>query len=267
MSATTTTLRQFGVFFDPYYWQTAVLIAKNGLARMYRNSFLGMLWTLFQPLTMVLVYATIMPMIIRSPTSNYTLYVIVSFPVWGFFSAAIIGSSQSILSNGETLKRCIVSSSVFPVADVLRNAYTFFISFTTIYFVSMLLGIASFNKVVLLVPLYFIPILIIVGSVAIAVAFIAPYIRDIGDLANVSMTMLFWLTPVVYQISMLPPRAQVLMRFNPFFIMIHPIQMLAYEHTLPGMSEMKYLFALTVIAISFGFGIYRVCRRNYVYYL
>src|SRR5579859_6415892 len=100
-------LRQFKVFLNPYYWQTAVLIAKNGLARLYRNSFLGILWTLFQPLTMVLVYATVMPMIMRSPTSNYTLYVIVSFPVWGFFSACIIGSSQSILCNGETLKRCI----------------------------------------------------------------------------------------------------------------------------------------------------------------
>jgi len=260
-------IRQFGIFLNPYYWQTAVLIAKNGLARMYRNSFLGILWTLFQPLTMVLVYATVMPMIMRSPTSNYTLYVIVSFPVWGFFSASIIGSSQSILCNGETLKRCIVSSSVFPIADVLRNAYTFFVSFTTIYIAAMCIGIAHFDILIFLVPFYFIPILIIIGSIAIAIAFIAPYIRDIGELASISMTMLFWFTPVVYQVQMLPPVAQSFMHFNPFFIMIRPIQMLAYGHMLPGITETLHLIVLAGIAVILGFSIYRICRRNYVYYL
>lgn len=252
---------------DIYYWQTAVLIAKNGLARLYRNSFLGILWTLLQPLTMVMVYATIMPLIMRSTTPNYTLYVVVSLPLWGFFSVSIVGSSQSILANSETLKRCMISSSVFPIADVLRNTYTFFVSFITIYVVAMLLGIADFSATILLIPFYFIPILIIIGAAAIANAFIAPYIRDIGDVANIGMTVLFWMTPVVYQISMLPAHIQTLMRFNPFFIMLHPIQMLAYEHTVPGVSETLHLIALAVIAVVLGFIIFRACRRNYVYYL
>ncbi len=260
-------VRQFGIFFDKYYWQTAVLIAKNGLARMYRNSFLGILWTLFQPLTMVMIYATMMPMIMRSPVTNYSLYVIISLPVWGFFSAALVGSSQSILSNGETLKRCMVSSSVFPIADVLRHSYTFFISFTTIYIVALLLGLTTFDGLILLVPLYFIPILMIIGSIAISIAFIAPYVRDIGELTSVSMMMLFWLTPTVYQISMLPPKAQFWMRFNPFFIMMHPIQMLAYEHVVPSINDLEHLIGLTIISIVFGFFIFRIFRRNYVYYL
>lgn len=261
------TLKQFGVFFDPYYWKTAILISRNGLARQYRNSFLGMLWTLFQPLTMVLIYSLIMPLIIRSPASNYSLYVIVSLPLWGFFTATINGASLSILSNGETLKRCIVSSTLFPIADVLRHTYTFFISFTTIYAVAILLGVAHFNLHVLLVPFYFIPVLIIISSAAVALAFIAPYVRDIGDLATISMNMMFWLTPMVYQITMLPAYAQTYMRFNPFFVMAHPIQLLAYDNILPSASDVRYLLALTVVSVMICFSIYRVCRRNYVYYL
>lgn len=263
----TASIRQFGVFFDRYYWQTAVLIAKNGLGRLYRNSFLGMLWTLFQPLTMVMVYATIMPMIIRSPASNYTLYVLVSLPVWNFFSTSIIGSSYSILANGETLKRCIVSSSLFPIADVLRNSYTFAVSFLTMYAVAVLLRIASPDLIILLVPLYFIPVLMIIGSAAIAIAFIAPYIRDVGELASMSMMVLFWMTPIVYQVSMLPPQARFLMDFNPFYIMIAPMQMLVYGHTLPGMDATIRLLALAVISVLTGFAVFRICRRNYVYYL
>ena len=260
-------LHQITLLCDRYYWQTAILIARNGLARQYRNSFLGLLWTLFQPLTMVIVYTTMMPMILKTPISGYTLYVIVSLPVWAFFQVCILGASGSILGNSETLKRCIVSSSLFPIADVLRSGYTFYISFGTIYLLALVMGIEKLDALILLLPLYFIPILIIMGSVAIAIAFIAPYIRDISELATVCMTMLFWLTPVVYQITMLPPEAQMWMKFNPFYIMLHPVQMLVYEHKIPGWEEVNYLVALAAFSLIIGFSIFKLCRRNYVYYL
>jgi len=263
----TVALRQFGVFFDKYYWKTAVMIAQNGLGRMYRNSFFGMLWTVFQPLTMVVVYSTIMPLIMRAPTSDYTLFIIVSIPVWNFFSACIIGSGSSILSNGETLKRCIVSSSVFPIADVLRNTYTFFVSFMTMYVASILFGFGKFSLTMFLIPVYFIPVLVTICSMAVALAFISPYIRDVGEIAAISMTVLFWFTPVVYPVTMLSPKTQFLMQFNPFYVMIHPIQELGHEHILPSFTETWHLLALAALSVAVGFSVFRICRRNYVYYL
>jgi ABC-type polysaccharide/polyol phosphate export permease len=262
----TASLKHFGVFFDRYYWQTAVLIAKNSLARQYRNSFLGMLWTLFQPLTMVLVYTTVMPLIMRLPTLNYSLYIVVSVPTWGFISSCLFGASMSVIGNGDTLKRCVISSTVFPIADVLRNTYTYFTSFFTMYAVAVLL-FAPLNPMILLLPVLFIPVLMTIGAFSIAIAFMAPYVRDIGDLILVCLNMLFWLTPVIYSIESLPVRAQQVMQWNPFYIMIHPIQMVAYEHELPGAHEILPLAALTLVAILAGFSIFRVCRKNYVYYL
>lgn len=264
------TREQFTVFFNRYYWQTAVLIARNSLARLYRNSFLGILWTVLQPLTMVMVYATIMPMIARFPALgafNYKLYIIVSLPAWAFISTSLTTSSYSLIVNGATIMRCMVSSTVFPVADMLRNTYTFFVSFVTMYFIALLLGVASFHPVLLLLPLYCIPVVMTLGALAIAIAFIAPYVRDIGDLLGVMMTVLFWLTPVVYPLDALTPQAQALMRINPFYIMLHPIQMLAVEHVMPGMADVLPLLVLTFISLCFGLFIYRLCRRNYVYYL
>lgn len=264
MSATS--FRHFGVFFDKYYWQTAVLIARNGLARQYRNSFLGILWTLLQPLTMICVYTVIMPMIMRFPTLNYPLYIAITYPLWTFFNACLVGSTNSILSNGETLKRTMISSTVFPIADVLRNTYTFMISFLTMYTVATLI-FSHFNPLVLLLPFAFLPVLMIMGAMAIAIAFIAPYIRDIGEFILVSMNILFWLTPVVYPVTVLPEQAQQWMRFNPFYIMLRPIQLLAYDHTLPSLDDITHLGILTGLSVLFGFEIFRFCRRNYVYYL
>lgn len=263
---TTANLKMFGVFLDPYYWQTAVLISKNGMARQYRNSFLGMMWTLFQPLTMVFVYTFMMPLIMHARVERYPLYMVVSLSLWGFFSSALHNASHSLLSNGETLKRCIVSSTVFPVADVLRYAYTFFISFASMYLVAALLY-GAFTPLVLLVPVFFIPVFFIIAALSIAIAFIAPYVRDVGDFILVCMNMLMWLTPVIYPISALPEMAQAVMQWNPFYIMMRPIQMLAYDNVLPGYDEVARLFSLTIISVLIGFGVYKTCRRNFVYYL
>jgi lipopolysaccharide transport system permease protein len=266
MSATT--FRHFGVFFNPYYWQTAILIARNGLARQYRNSFLGKLWTMLQPFTMAMVYITIMPMIMKlSSVSNYALYIIVSLPLWGFFSGIMIASSQSILANGETLKRCMISSTVFPVADVLRGTYMLFLSFSTMYGVALLFGYTSLTYHILLLPFFFLPVLITMLAICIAIAFIAPYVRDVGELVVMGMTITFWLTPVIYTTASLPPHALSFMEWNPFYIMMHPLQMLAYEHAFPEFADIARLLALMCVAIAVGFSIFKICRRNYVYYL
>lgn len=245
-----------------------MLIARNGLARQYRNSFLGLLWTLLQPLTMASVYAFIMPMIMRTSTTNYLLYIFVSLPLWAFFSGTLTNVPASILANAETLKRCMISSTVFPIADVLRYTYTFFTSYIVMYLMALCM-VRPFagSWIVLLVPIYFIPVLIIIGSLSVAIAFLAPYLRDLAELILVGMTVLFWLTPVVYPISVLPLHAQALMQWNPFFIMMRPIQMLAYERVLPDADIMLRLLGLTLITVVICSLIFRHCRRNYVYYL
>lgn len=261
-----TMIRQFRRLGDWYYWQTAVLIARNLLIKQYRSSFLGVMWTLIQPITMVFIYSTIMPLIMRYRQDEYVVYIIASLPLWTLISSSLVLGAQSIILQAETLKRCIISTTVFPVADVLKNAYVYCISFTTMYIVGCLFFF-KFSWIVLLIPLYLIPVLIILMAGAIAVAFLAPFVRDIGEAVYMAMTVFVWFTPVLYPIKALPERFQEWMQWNPFYIMMHPIQALAVEHTLPDPMATIRLFGLMLISIGLGYGIYKACRRNYVYYL
>lgn len=266
MQYTWQALREFRRFADRYYWLTAYMLAQNSITRQYRNSFLGMAWTVLQPLMQVTIFAIVMPLIMRFPVENYVLYLIVSYPLWAFISVTLIQSSNSIINQAETLKRCVVSSTVFPIADVLRNLYTYFISFTTMYAFSLVF-LTPFHSIVLLFPLFLLPIVIIVMAVAVAVAFVAPYIRDIGEFMLIGMNVMFWLTPVIYPLEAIPESVQGWFWLNPFFVMMHPIHEIIYHHRLPGIGAMLALLALTGLAVAVSYAIYRVCRRNYVYYL
>lgn len=259
-------LREFKRFSDRYYWMTAFLIAQNAIARQYKNSFLGMVWTMILPLVQVIILSLVMPMIMRFPTQNYVLYLVTSFPLWNFISTSLIQSSSSITNQAETLKRCVVSSTVFPVADVLKGFYTYAVSFATMYGFCLLF-LVTFDPLLFLLPLYLLPVVMTVMALSVAISFVSPYIRDTAELMLVGMNIMFWLTPVVYPLAVVPEDMRFWFWLNPFYLMMHPAHQIVYEHQLPGAGITLALIALTAAAIAASYAVYRVCRRNYVYYL
>lgn len=259
-------IKEFKALSSPYYWLTAMLIAKNSLARQYRNSFLGMLWTLILPLTQVAIYAAIMPKIMKFPADNYILFLIGALPLWTFIMNTLHSCSGSIINQAETLKRCVVTSTVFPVADVMRAAYTYLLSFAIMY-CFCIIAVGGFDPMIFLYPLYFLPVFAIVLIGSVTVAYIAPYMRDIGELILVSTNILFWMTPIVYPITALPPFYQALMEWNPFYIMIHPVQQLVHTHELPSLLDTFKLYGLVVVVAVICYPLFKLCRKNYVYYL
>jgi len=259
-------LREFTVLFDRYYMLTALLIAQNSVARQYRDSFLGTVWMLIVPLMQVLVYAIIMPMIMHQRVDSYVLYLVTMFPLWAFLSSSLINSTKSLVMQGETLKRCTVSKTVFPLADVMRHFYTYLISYSVMIFVAMLLT-WKWNPYVLLMPVYLIPAFISIAALAIGISFVTPYMRDITECIVVSMSVLFWLTPVVYPIDVVPEHLRGWYYLNPMFILMRPAYSLSYKGEIPGLFDTSLLLLLTGLCVAAGYMVYRLCRRNFVYYL
>ncbi len=259
-------LGQWGIFADRYYWMTTILIARSHLSKQYRNSFLGIIWTLLTPLSTVMVYSIIMPLVMHSPVPNYPLYIICTLPLWGFISTSLIYANQSLLDQAETLKRCMISTTVFPIADVFRQAYTYVVSFATMYLFAILVGY-PFSWYSLLLPLYFLPILISVVGISIGIAYAAPYVRDIGQAITVLMSVLVWFSSVIYPLESLPEYVRNILVWNPFYMLMQPAIDLVFYHHLPDVITMVKLFSVMLASLGIGYFFYRLCRRNYVYYL
>lgn len=251
---------------DKYFWLTAFIIAKNNVIREYQNSYLGIAWTVILPLIQVIIFSIIMPLIMARQVENYTFYMVTSFPLWTFFSAALVQASSAILMQGETIKRCMVSAVVFPIADVMKHFYNYLVSFFTMYAFCLLLSV-KFDPIVFLMPLLLVPVFVFVMATSIGIAYIAPYIRDVGYLMHMTMNIMFWFTPVVYTLQNVSEQYHKFYWLNPFFVMMHPVQQLIYSHQLPGAVDIFAMLGMTAFSMVFCFIAYRMCRRNYVYYL
>lgn len=257
---------EFAQLKDRYFWLTAYIIAKNAIVREYHSSFLGIAWTVLMPLIQVVIYAIIMPMIMSRGVENYPLYLVASFPLWAFISNSLVQASNAIIFQAETIKRCMIPSVIFPITHVLKHFYTYFISFVTMY-AFCVLTFASFDPIVLLLPFVLIPLFISVMAMSIAIAYFAPYVRDVSYMMHMTVNMIFWFTPVVYPLSVVPEKYRWVFELNPFYVLMRPAQMLIFDHRLPSLADMLGAGMVMLLSIFFGWMLYRMCRRNYVYYL
>jgi lipopolysaccharide transport system permease protein len=253
--------------FDRYYLQTVFIIARNGLERQYRTSFLGIGWMLVMPVMQVAIFALIMPVIRSAPhDGDYVLYLLSTFPLWSFIVGSLVTSTRTLIAEAETIKRCMVSTTVFPLSAVLQQFYTFLVSFTVMTAVWAAAS-GSWHPTVLLVPIYLVPVLITVGAIAVALAFLTPYVHDVPEIVHLVVSVVFWLTPVVYPITSVPARARGWYSLNPIYLLMRPIGELTYAGTLPGLGDTAACLAVMTMAVAIGFTVHRLCGRNFVYYL
>ena len=258
--------KQFRLFLDPYYWRSAILIAYCGVARQYRNSYLGALWLLLPAIAMMVIYSIIMPMIMKSDAKSYVPYLLSTLPLWQFIANSLSSSTYSLIANAETLKRCIISSSVFPVADVLKNAYSYFVGFIGMAIFALLFGF-DLSWHIFLLPIYLIPVMLTVMCMCVGIAYIAPYIQDIRDAITIAMNVLIWGSAVIYPITAVSEKAQAIIHWNPLYILLEPAINLVHDHQIPSLFVTAKLFGVMFLALSFGYTLYRIGRKNFVYYL
>ena len=253
--------------FDRYYLQTVIVIARNALERQYRTSFLGIGWMLVVPVMQVAIFAFIMPVIRSAPREgDYVLYLVSTFPLWSFMIGSLMASTRTLIAEAETIKRCMVSTTVFPLATVLQQFYTFLVSFVVMAGVWAAIS-GRWHASVLLVPFYLVPVLIAVGAIAVALAFLTPYVHDIPEGVHVIASVLFWLTPVVYPMTSVPARAQGWYLLNPCYLLMRPIIDLTYAGRLPGVVDTGACLVVAAIAVAIGVAVHKRCGRNFVYYL
>src|SRR5579872_3628353 len=103
-------------------------LAVKELRVRYKRSALGFLWALLNPLLMMVILSMVFSTIMRVPVHDYPIFLISTLLPWTFFSQSLAYSAESIVTNGDLLKKVYVAKSVFPVAAVVSNLINFLLS-------------------------------------------------------------------------------------------------------------------------------------------
>jgi ABC-type polysaccharide/polyol phosphate export permease len=170
----------------------------------YRNSLLGVLWSLFNPLLMMVVFTTVFT--VMTPYSNvkkFPVFVLCGILPWNFFSASVIGAIRSIVDNSNLVKKVYFPREILPISIVLANLINFLLALIVL-FALMFAFEVPLTRWLLLLPLVMLVQLIFTLGFSLIMATSNVFYRDTQIIMEVLMLAWFFVTPVFYSGTILP---------------------------------------------------------------
>jgi len=176
------------------------LLIRREIKARYKDSSLGMLWSLLRPLTMLLIYYIAIGKFLGAERSipEFAIFIFTGLTAWGLFSDIISSSTTSIVTNAGLIKKVYLPREIFPLATVGSAGFNFLMQFTILVAATIVLGQTPLHWDFFLVFLALACLLIIALAAGLLLSALNVYLRDIQHLVEVVLLVLFWSSPVVY---------------------------------------------------------------------
>jgi len=256
-------------------WQHRALVAvlvRRELSARYRASFFGYLWSLLNPLLLLLVYAVVFTSIFepRFPGGDpYPLFLFTGLLPWLFFSGAVLDSAVSLVDNGPLLAKVMCPPEIFPAVTVLSHLVHHLLALPVLLAAlagSAVMGWHPFPWTVLLLPLALVPWVLLTGGVALATAALAVHFRDLRDLVNHLLNLLFFSSPILYSLQGLevPQLVRRLLHLNPMASVVEVYRDLAFAGRVAGVEKWAIAAAVAVVAWWLGAAVFTRLRETLV---
>ncbi len=216
-------MRFFGEdFFCIYNKNLLFNLLKRNLKLKYRQSYLGVLWTILVPALNALIYFFVFQHVLRVGIENYFLFVLSGIMAWQFFSGAIMNSIESITQNAGLINKVPVPPRVFPFAET----NTIFINYALSFPILLLVFLVTKSEFSIYnAKFFFYSILLFLQAYGYALIFstLFVFLRDLRHLLGILMQAWFYLTPIVYNTNMVPQKYSWVLFANPIGVIFHGI--------------------------------------------
>ncbi|MEO8260262.1 MAG: ABC transporter permease [Acidobacteriota bacterium] len=227
------------------------LVMKD-LKLKYRGSVFGFLWSLANPLLMIVVYTVAFTYILRVRSEGFIFYLMLGLFSWTFFASSASMSTGSMVDNAGLLKSVFFPRAILPIATVLFNLAQYVL--TMLVFLPLML---AWYRVPLAAPMMLFPVILVMQAlftigVAMMLATATTFFRDVRHLLEVALAVLFWTTPILYELDKIPDRWRLIVLMSPMSPFVVAYQKIFYFSQWP--EPTVWLMAGTYAAGAFIIG-------------
>ena len=234
------------------------MLTLRELKSSYVGSLFGFLWAVFNPLFLLAIYGVVFGLFFRSRpdpvygTDSFLFFLLCGIVPWQFFSQTLGASTETILSNKNLVKKATgFPSEVLPVSCVMSNLVSHFIGIVILLIFLMAEGVRPTPAMVLILPYLFLASLFTVG-LAWILSSSNVFLRDIGQVLNILLMGLFFLTPIVYPPSLVPPRYLFVLKLNPIFHFVEGYRYALLAGRPLPLWDIAYFAAFSMVTFGMG---------------
>lgn len=191
------------------------LLTRKEITLKYKRTFLGILWSLLNPILLALIYFIAFKIFMRIQMENYTFFLLAALFPWSWFSASIIISTGVLISNVSLIKRIRFPRHFLIIATILAQLVNLLFAIPIIIGLSYFYGNGPALNWLLIVPILIVVQFIVTTGICLCVSMINAYFRDMEYIVGVAISMLFWLTPIIYPLKVVPEAYRIYLTINP----------------------------------------------------
>ena len=246
------------------------LFVKRDLANSYKQTVLGPIWILINPLLSTTVFTVIFGIIAGIPTDGVPpfLFYMSGNVLWGFFSSNLNKGSATFLSNARIFGKVYFPRLVMPIANVIFNFINFALQ-TVVYIILVvvyaLMGTGVHpNLMILLTPLLVLQTALLGMGIGLIMTSVTTKYRDLNVLFSFGVSLLMYITPVVYPISKAPLGLGTLLLLNPVAPIVE-----THRYAFLGSGDFHWVYWLvslgvTALILMFGLVIFNKVEKNFI---
>jgi lipopolysaccharide transport system permease protein len=250
----------------------ALLVARELKVR-YKRSLLGMVWTMLNPLLLMIVYTVVFTTILPAALPNFSIFLLAGLLPWLYFSTALMQGLMSILVNQELVRKIRLPQAVFPLSVVGSNLVNFTLSLVPLFLV-MLAVRQPFTRALLFLPIAAVILTLFCAGVTLLFATATVFFRDVRHLTEVALQMLLYLSPVLYDLKQLGEHRswwfslfRVELKLNPLSYLVPLVRDPVYYGRLPPLPSIAVAVACALGILVVGFAVFTRLEPRHIHHL
>lgn len=233
-------------------WDLAVM----DLKLRYRNSILGFFWTFLEPLLLLLVLYIVFTNIFKSQIQYFPLFLLLGLIIWNMFARGTQFGLNSILSRSGVLSHIYIPREIPPISAALTALIMLTFEMIVFGIFLAIFGLVPSITIVIL-PLILILEFILVTGLSFPLSLLNIRFRDTQFVWGVLLQAGFFLTPVFYNINILPDRVRHILEFSPMVQIMNMARDAALYDKLPSLESIEISLGMTFLILIVGYGIFR----------
>ena len=226
------------------------------LKARYKNSFLGFLWSLANPLLMMLVFTIVFTALIPNDIPQFPVFILSGLLAWNWCTASVVGGVYSITGNAHLIKKVAFPRELLPLSVVLSNGVNFVLALLPLVVIAWAYGKPP-SFYLLLLPVVMVLQLIFLTGLALFLSALNVYFRDTESIIDVLMLAWFFLTPVFYTVDNLSQQySRLIYILNPMASFISLYRLIFYYQAPTDLAFFLRMSAQAAIVFAIGYAFF-----------
>lgn len=258
-------MKDFVTDFVQYKFLLKELV-KKGIKLKYRRSYLGVIWTLIEPLLTMIVLTIVFGTLLGNKEKTFPVYILCGRLLYTMFQQSTSAAMKSIRVNSAMIKKVYVPKYLYPLSAVLFNYVIFALSLIVLAIVALVLGVwPTVYLFQIVVPLF--NILVLSLGVGMILGTFSVFFRDLEYLWNVGLMMIMYMSAIFYKPDrILGSKFAPIIKLNPLYGVINNFRSAVFGEPM-NLHYTIYAMTFGVVCVIIGFWLFNKKQDTFVLYI